>query len=649
MATSTAPTAHGYALLIAADPPARRALPATTVLPQLAAVPPAHLVGAAYASAVQLANPDDPNTVLTHIRTAAGVEGPLLIYVAGHLQVDARQGRPHLALARTAPRTIRYTALPWHWLAAELRHRPPGSTTVVADLAAAPEVWQQLSTGQLSLGGPFLLYGAVQRTDKRSTPAPAYTQALAQALRVAPRRPGTEELHAHVARTAALGGPTTLWLGGAQAAEGTAGGRPVAAGGAMAAAGGPMAAGGPTSPYEASAPGYDVPVQGYDVSVPGYGVPGASGAPAEPVATEYGAPVAAFDNAPVSEYGAPEPGPAAVPPAAPAAAPIPAPEPAPVPEPTPAGAYGGAEPAGPPVVRSEPESEPSDYELAPAVKPAPPETAPSAAPEAPRSETPEVAPSAAPEAPRSETPEVAPSAASEAPRSEAPEAPRSQAHEVAPSAASEVPRSEAPQGPESGFDSDPGSGPDSGPDNGPESGRGSAPGPVSAPVPLPPMPARPPIPVVAAIPQVPHAAPVVDPHHAVFAAAAAGRHGEAAAMAAAWEQAALRSHGPVSPEAVHWIEVQAELAHQAAEPARASGLWMRSAHVRLAGGQNATDPEVTAAVDRAHHCWHQVSDRDGIRELGVELANLRGRVPGRSGARDDVQRRLAQLNETVNG
>ncbi|GAA0454930.1 hypothetical protein GCM10010361_18740 [Streptomyces olivaceiscleroticus] len=600
MATSTAPTAHGYALLIAADPPARRALPATTVLPQLAAVPPAHLVGAAYASAVQLANPDDPNTVLTHIRTAAGVEGPLLIYVAGHLQVDARQGRPHLALARTAPRTIRYTALPWHWLAAELRHRPPGSTTVVADLAAAPEVWQQLSTGQLSLGGPFLLYGAVQRTDKRSTPAPAYTQALAQALRVAPRRPGTEELHAHVARTAALGGPTTLWLGGAHAAEGTAGGRPAAAGGAMVVAGGPMAAGGPAGPYEASAPGYDVSVQGY-------GVPGASGAPAEPVATEYGAPVAAFDNAPVSEYGAPEPGPAAVPPAEPAAAPIPAPEPAPVPEPRPAGAYGGAEPAEPPVVRSEPES--SDYELAPAAKPAPPETALSEAPEAPRSETPEAAPSEAPEAPRSEAPEVAPSGASE------------------------VPRSEAPQGPESG----------------PESGRESAPGPVSAPVPLPPMPARPPIPVVAAIPQVPHAAPVVDPHHAVFAAAAAGRHGEAAAMAAAWEQAALRSHGPVSPEAVHWIEVQAELAHQAAEPARASGLWMRSAHVRLAGGQNATDPEVTAAVDRAHHCWHLVSDRDGIRELGVELANLRGRVPGRSGARDDVQRRLAQLNETVNG
>ncbi|MBZ4019225.1 hypothetical protein CCS38_26485 [Streptomyces purpurogeneiscleroticus] len=160
-------------------------------------------------------------------------------------------------------------------------------------------------------------------------------------------------------------------------------------------------------------------------------------------------------------------------------------------------------------------------------------------------------------------------------------------------------------------------------------------------------PTQPPIPVVAAIPPVPGAAPAVDPHHAVFAAAAAGRHGEAAAMAAAWEQAALRSHGPVSPEAVHWIEVQAELARQADEPVRASGLWMRSAHVRLAGGQSETHPEVTAAVDRAHHCWHQVGDGEEARKLGEELANLRSRVPGRSGARDDVQRRLAALAESV--
>ncbi|MDT0323734.1 hypothetical protein RNC47_36100, partial [Streptomyces sp. DSM 44918] len=97
MATSTRPAEHpGYALLIAAEPSVRHPLAVAAMLPQLAAVPPARLVGTSYASAVQLANPDDPNTVLTTVRTAAAVEGPLLVYVAGHLVVDTRQHRLHL-------------------------------------------------------------------------------------------------------------------------------------------------------------------------------------------------------------------------------------------------------------------------------------------------------------------------------------------------------------------------------------------------------------------------------------------------------------------------------------------------------------------------------------------------------------------------
>ncbi|WP_051872441.1 hypothetical protein [Streptomyces sclerotialus] len=569
MATSTAPTAHGYALLIAADPPVRRPLPATTVLPQLAAVPPAHLVGAPFASAVQLANPDDPNTVLTHIRTAAAVEGPLLIYVAGHLQVDSRQGRPHLALARTAPRTVRYTALPWHWLTAELQHRPPGSTTVLADLAAAPEVWQQLGEGRLSLGGPFLLYGTVQRGDKRVRPAPAYTQALAQALRTTARRPGTEELHGYVARTAALDGATTLWLGGPPVPEGTADAwvaAPPAASASAPVAPGPVGAG-PVGFDPASGPVGCDPASGPVASGPVVPAAYAPAVPAPaPVPVE--GPVAAPEQA-SAPAAVPAPGSAPAPEPVAEAAPVPAPEPEPAVEaslaPEPAVEAPPAPESAPAPVRA-PEPEP-DYELAPAATDVPP------APEASGSATPEASGSPAPEASGSATPDA------------------------------------------------------------------------DGPATVPPMPARPPIPVVAAIPPVPGAAPAEDPHHAVFAAAAAGRHGEAAAMAAAWEQAALRSHGPVSSEAVHWIEVQAELARLAEEPVRASGLWMRSAHVRLAGGQSETDPEVTAAVDRAHHCWHQVSDHASIRDLGVELANLRDRVPGKSGARDDVQRRLTQLTE----
>jgi hypothetical protein len=66
MATSAPPTHQpGYALLIAAEPPVRHPLAVAAMLPQLAAIPPARLVGTPYASAVQLAAPDDPNTVLT--------------------------------------------------------------------------------------------------------------------------------------------------------------------------------------------------------------------------------------------------------------------------------------------------------------------------------------------------------------------------------------------------------------------------------------------------------------------------------------------------------------------------------------------------------------------------------------------------------
>ncbi|MGW2749269.1 hypothetical protein ACWC5O_45230, partial [Streptomyces sp. NPDC001450] len=196
MATSTAETQHpGYALLVATEPPVRAPMAVTAVLPQLAAVPPAHLVGTAYASAVQLANPDDPNTVLTAIRTAAATQGPLLVYLAGHLQLDARQHLVHLALARTTARTVRYTALPWHWLAAELQHRAHGSTAVLVDATADADVWQALRSGEAYLAGPFDLYGAVQLHDRRHRPTPSYTHALAQILRTTPQRPSTTALH----------------------------------------------------------------------------------------------------------------------------------------------------------------------------------------------------------------------------------------------------------------------------------------------------------------------------------------------------------------------------------------------------------------------------------------------------------------------
>ncbi|QCX81868.1 hypothetical protein C9F11_41440 [Streptomyces sp. YIM 121038] len=402
--TSTDHDLPGYALLIAAEPPVRHPFAVTAQLPPLAALPPARLVGTRQASAVQLANPEDPQTVLTCLRTAAAAEGHLLVHVAGHLVVDTRQHLLHLALARTTARTVRYTALPWHWLTAELRHRPPGTTTVVAALAADTAVWQALVRRAQVLDGPYALYGAVQWEDRHHRPAPAYTRAFAHILRTVPATPPAHVLHEQAVEAAAsdVDEAATLWLGG----------------------------------------------------------------------------IAPADTGPQPPVGVPAPGTA---PVAPAAA------------------------------------------LAPVV------------------------------------------------------------------------------------------------------------------------PAQPTAPVVPAQPTA--ALAVADPHRAISEASRAGRHAEAAAIAAACEQNALRGHGATSPEVAHWIEVRAFLAFAEGAFDRACELWMRGAVTRLMAEQPESDPAVVEAVDRAHQAWHRVTDTGRIRELGTELLSLRTRVTGSDGAREDVRQRLARLTE----
>jgi hypothetical protein len=79
-------TTPGGVLLIAAAPAGKgRLMDAAAALPALAAVPPGVLTGSAGGSVVQLVDPIDPNIVLTHLRTAAAVRGPLLVYLAGRL------------------------------------------------------------------------------------------------------------------------------------------------------------------------------------------------------------------------------------------------------------------------------------------------------------------------------------------------------------------------------------------------------------------------------------------------------------------------------------------------------------------------------------------------------------------------------------
>ncbi|MEV0319328.1 hypothetical protein ACIBKX_38185 [Streptomyces sp. NPDC050658] len=352
-------TAPGTALLIAAAPAGKgQLIEATSVLPSLAAVPPPALTGTAAATVVELADPLDPQTVLTRIRAAAATPGPLSLYVTGQLHLDHKQRLLHLALARTTPATLRYTGLPWHWLAAELRLRRPGAaTTVVVDLVADAGAWERLTADGLALGHGVRLYGRiVPPPARRTTVAPDYLKACA-----------------------------AIWRSGAQP------------------------------------------------------------------------PLAQLHERAVAEAG------------------------------------GGDA-------------------LLLAVE---------------------------------------------------------------------------------------------------------APGPAVA----------------------------GDPHPAILAAAHDGRHGEAASIAAMWESEALRTHGTGSAEALHWLEVRADLARLADDPARSSELWAAAAEARLIRQQPVDDPEVEAAVDRAHHQWEQVGDLERARALAPTLIALRRHVPGRrQGALEAVQRRLERLH-----
>ncbi|MFC8919914.1 hypothetical protein ACFT5C_29585 [Streptomyces sp. NPDC057116] len=370
----------GTALLLAAAPVGKgRLTDAVGVLPALAAVPPGALTGTAAATLVELADPLDPQAVLTRLRAAVATPGPLSLYIAGQLHLDHRQNLPHLALARTAPATLRYTALPWHWIAGELKLRRPGTTTVVVDLVADAPTWQRLAAdrGLLALCHGVRVYGRVIAPPGRRTLAsPDYLKACA-----------------------------AIWRSGA---------RP---------------------------------------------------------------PLAALHEQVLAQPGV----------------------------------------AGDALIYA------ADFTPAPAPRPA-----------------------------------------------------------------------------------------------------------AVAPVPS----ARP--------------APDTDPLPSILAAANSGRHAEAAAAAAAWEQHAHRTHGSSSPQAIHWLEVRADLARLAGDPAASCRLWMVAAESRLARQQTRDDPEVEAAVDRAHHQWERLRDADSARALGPALVALRRRVPGRRrGALEMVQRRLERWHDTT--
>ncbi|MGW2227059.1 hypothetical protein [Streptomyces formicae] len=361
----------GTALLVAAAPVSKgRIVDAASVLPVLAAVSPAALAGTPTASVVELADPLDPQTVLTRLRAAAMAPGPLTIFLVGQVHLDRRQRQLHLALARSTPATMRYTGLPWHWITQELRLRPAGSTTIVVDLHTDPESWGTLTQHPLDAGPGVALYGRIAPpVRRRGIETPTYMKALATVLRSG-HRPPLPQLHEQAVAQSLADDAQDLLIASTGAA-------PVA-----------------QSPYRQ-----------------------------------------------------------------------------------------------PPT--------PSD----------------------------------------------------------------------------------------------------------------------------------------------------MDPHAAITAAVEAGRHGEAASLAAAWEQTALRMHGPGSAEVIHWMEVRADLQRFAGEPARSCETWLAVAAARLSAGQAPDSAEVEAAADRAHHLWDRVRDPETVRGLGPALVALRRQVPGRQrGTLSLAQRRLEQFH-----
>ncbi|GHE04084.1 hypothetical protein [Streptomyces alanosinicus] len=180
----------GTVLLLAAAPLGRgRLVDAAGVLPVLSAVAPAVLSGTDTANVVELVDPLEPQAVLTRLRAAAAAPAPLTVYIAGQLQLDRRQRLPHLALARTTPATVRYTALPWHWVREELRLRSAADTALVVDLHADAEAWQYVAERGLDCGPNAAVYGRVAPAAGRRVAEPAYMKAVATLLRSGHRPP----------------------------------------------------------------------------------------------------------------------------------------------------------------------------------------------------------------------------------------------------------------------------------------------------------------------------------------------------------------------------------------------------------------------------------------------------------------------------
>ncbi|MEU9253686.1 hypothetical protein AB0D66_17745 [Streptomyces sp. NPDC048270] len=264
---------RGHVLLIAGDAAVRRRgvqVAPSANLAALGVVPVSALLNSGVpCDTTYLDGARDPNTVLMRLRSAAATPGPLLVYLSGRLTVDGRGKRLHLALAGTTAGTVRYTALPWEWLGAELRGRPVGLTTVLLDLAADKAAWPLLQEyGSLPASPSAEVYGVVCPPGWHGggPVVSGYTRAWIDQLRASPGRPANLQLHALAVGAASLP-PGALVLPGARELAVATGSAPVPSGGSARSAYG-------------YGPGQAVPLPGEERRRAGQASPAAQQAPA---------------------------------------------------------------------------------------------------------------------------------------------------------------------------------------------------------------------------------------------------------------------------------------------------------------------------------------------------------------------------------
>ncbi|MFI0441716.1 hypothetical protein ACH4RF_28685 [Streptomyces eurythermus] len=616
----------GTVLLLAASPVGRgRLVDAAGVLPVLAAVAPAVLSGADTANVVELADPLEPQAVLTRLRAAAAAPGPLTVYLTGQLHLDRRQHLPHLALARTTAATVRYTALPWHWIREELRLRSAADTAFVVDLHADPEAWKHITERGLDCGPYTAVYGRVAPPARRGRAEPAYMKTVATLLRSGHRPPlGTlheqalsripEETRGNLllahpgGRTAPVTTPPAPVVPAAPPA-------PVAPPGAGPTGEGPLGRG-----PAGGVPGSPTP----GVSAPGLPVPRLS-APWDPAADRAGN---GLGDRPGDRVSDPlgdrigdrlgdQPG-------------------------GPSGDRLGDQPAEPSGARAgDPSGDPPGDRLGDQ----PDERLGDRPGGPPGDRLDDRFGDQAGDPSGDRDGERVGGSSGDRPGDHLDDRPGETFGEPPGDRLGDRPggssgdrlgdrlgdRAGDPSGDRPGGPSGdrPGDRLDDRLGDRLDVRSGDRPGGTFG------------EPFGGSVGRMSAGG---DPHAAISAAVQGGLHREADGLAARHEEAAVRAYGAGSEQALHWREVRADLAMFAGDPVRSCRAWLAVAEARLAAGQAADAPAVEAAVDRAHHQWSRIEDPARARELGTALAELRLRVPGRRrGALEDIQRQLGRL------